>query len=69
MDLTKKIFFSDALNIIGLYFTAGGLRLRFNIKWGINKEKNPPGSPWGEIGENDRHMSLEEKRKVRGGQS
>lgn len=36
-----------------------------NIKWGSNSGKNPPSSPWGEIPDNDRHLSLEEKRKAR----
>jgi len=44
---------------------AGVLRSRFNIKWGIDRGKNPAGSPWGEIRDNDWHLSLEEKRKAR----
>ncbi len=47
------------------FVEAGVLRSRFNIKWGIDRGKNPPGSPWGEIRDNDIHLSLEEKRKVR----
>lgn len=47
------------------FVEAGVLRSRFNIKWGIDRGKNPAGSPWGEIRDNDRHLSLEEKRKVR----
>ncbi|MCK9436262.1 MAG: BREX-1 system adenine-specific DNA-methyltransferase PglX [Synergistaceae bacterium] len=47
------------------FVEAGLLRSRFNIKWGIDRGKNPAGSPWGEIRDNDRHLSLEEKRKVR----
>ena len=39
------------------------LRKRPNIKWGIDRGKNPPGSPWGEERDNDRHLTLEEKRK------
>lgn len=41
------------------------LRSKFNIKWGIDRGKNPPGSPWGEVRDNDRHLGLEEKRKAR----
>lgn len=47
------------------FVEAGVLRSRFNIKWGIDRGKNPAGSPWGEIRDNDRHLSLEEKRKAR----
>lgn len=47
------------------FVEAGILRSRFNIKWGIDRGKNPAGSPWGEIRDNDRHLSLEEKRKAR----
>ena len=43
------------------FVEAGVLRSRFNIKWGIDRGKNPAGSPWGEIRDNDRHLSLEEK--------
>jgi hypothetical protein len=46
------------------FMTADVLRKRPNIKWGIDRGKNPPGSPWGEIRDNDRHLSLEEKRKT-----
>jgi len=49
------------------FVEAGILRSRFNIKWGIDRGKNPAGSPWGEIRDNDRHLSLEEKRKAREG--
>lgn len=48
------------------FIEAGVLRSRFNIKWGIDRGKNPAGSPWGEIRDNDKHLSLEEKRKARG---
>lgn len=47
------------------FVEAGVLRSRFNIKWGIDRGKNPAGSPWGEIRDNNRHLSLEEKRKAR----
>jgi len=47
------------------FVTAGVLRSRFNVKWGIDRGKNPAGSPWGEIRDNSRHLSLEEKRKAR----
>ena len=41
------------------------LRKRPNIKWGIDRGKNPPVSPWGEERDNDRHLPLEQKRKAR----
>ena len=47
------------------FVEAGVLRSRFNIKWGIDRGKNPAGSLWGEIRDNDKHLSLEEKRKAR----
>jgi hypothetical protein len=47
------------------FVEAGILRNRFNVKWGIDRGKNPPGSPWGEIRDNDRHLSLEEKKDAR----
>lgn len=47
------------------FVESGVLRNRFNIKWGIDRGKNPAGSPWGEIRDNDRHLSLEEKQKAR----
>jgi hypothetical protein len=36
-----------------------------NIKWGVDRGKNPPGSPWGEIRDNDKHLTLAEKRAAR----
>ena len=47
------------------FVEAGVLRSKFNVKWGIDRGKNPAGSPWGEIRDNDRHLTLEEKRKAR----
>ncbi|MEI7830028.1 MAG: hypothetical protein WCI31_09670 [Prolixibacteraceae bacterium] len=47
------------------FVEAGILRSKFNIKWGIDRGKNPPGSPWGEVRDNDKHLSLEEKRAAR----
>ena len=44
---------------------AGVLRWKPNIKWGVDRGKNPPGSPWGEDRDNDRHLSLAEKRAAR----
>lgn len=41
------------------------LRKRPNIKWGKDRGKNPPGSPWGEERDNDRHLTLAEKREAR----
>lgn len=47
------------------FVEAGVLRSKFNVKWGVDRGKNPPGSPWGEIRDNDRHLSLAEKREAR----
>jgi hypothetical protein len=47
------------------FMEADVLRKRPNIKWGIDRGKNPPGSPWGEERDNDRHLSLAEKQKAR----
>ncbi len=47
------------------FMEADVLRKRPNIKWGIDRGKNPPGSPWGEVRDNDKHLSLEEKRAAR----
>ncbi len=48
------------------FMEAKALRKLPNIKWGVDRGKNPPGSPWGEIRDNDRHLTLEEKRKASG---
>jgi len=47
------------------FVEAGVLRNKFNVKWGIDRGKNPPGSPWGEIRDNDKHLTLAEKREAR----
>ncbi len=47
------------------FVEAGVLRSKFNVKWGIDRGKNPPNSHWGEIRDNDKHLSLEEKRIAR----
>lgn len=47
------------------FVEAGVLRNKFNIKWGVDRGKNPPGSFWGEVRDNDRHLSLDEKRAAR----
>ena len=44
------------------FVEAGVLRSKFNVKWGVDRGKNPPGSPWGVVRDNDKHLSLEEKR-------
>ena len=44
---------------------AGVLRWKPNIRWGKDPGKNPPGTPWGEVRDNDKHLSLAEKRKAR----
>lgn len=41
------------------------LRKKPKIKWGIDRGKNPPGSPWGEIRDNDKHLTLAEKKAAR----
>jgi len=51
------------------FIEAGLLRNKFNVKWGVDRGKNPPGSPWGEIRDNDKHLGLEEKRNARGNNS
>ncbi len=47
------------------FVEAGVLRSKFNVKWGIDRGKNPTGSHWGEVRDNDTHLSLEDKRKAR----
>jgi hypothetical protein len=47
------------------FVEAGVLRNKFNVKWGVDRGKNPPGSPWGEVRDNDKHLRLEEKRAAR----
>jgi hypothetical protein len=47
------------------FITADILRKKPNIKWGVDRGKNPKGSHWGEVRDNDLHKSLDEKRKAR----
>ena len=47
------------------FVEAGVLRNKFNIKWGVDRDKNPSGTFLGEIRDNDKHLSLEEKREAR----
>jgi hypothetical protein len=47
------------------FIEADVLRKKPNIKWGVDRGKNPPGSPWGEIRDNDKHLSLDEKRMAK----
>jgi hypothetical protein len=47
------------------FMEADVLRKRPNIKWGKDRGKNPSGSPWGEERDNDRHLTLAEKRAAR----
>jgi hypothetical protein len=47
------------------FIEADVLRKCPNIKWGKDRGKNPPGSPWGEERDNDQHFALEEKRKAK----
>lgn len=45
---------------------AGVLRWKPNIKWGKDRGKNLPGSPWGEDRDIDKHLAFAEKRAARG---
>ena len=47
------------------FVEAGVLRNKFNVKWGVDRGKNPPESPWGEIRDNDKNLTLAEKREAR----
>ena len=47
------------------FVEAGVLRSKFNVKWGVDRGKNPAGSHWGEVRDNDKHFSLEEKQTAR----
>jgi hypothetical protein len=47
------------------FVEAGILRSKFNVKWGVDRGKNPPNSFWGEVRDNDRHLSLEEKQAAK----
>lgn len=47
------------------FIEADVLRKKPNIKWGVDRGKNPKESYWGEIRDNDKHLSLEEKRAAR----
>ena len=47
------------------FIEADVLRKKPNIKWGVDRGKNPPGSYWGEARDNDKHLSLEEKQIAR----
>jgi hypothetical protein len=46
------------------FVEAGVLRNKFNVKWGVDRGKNPPNSFWGEVRDNDKHLGLEEKREA-----
>ncbi|OSZ81160.1 type II restriction endonuclease subunit M [Chitinophagaceae bacterium IBVUCB2] len=43
------------------FIEADILRKKPNIKWGVDRGKNPPGTYWGEVRDNDKHLSLKEK--------
>jgi hypothetical protein len=47
------------------FLEAGVLRSKFNVKWGVDRGKNPPNSFWGDIRDNDKHLSLVEKQVAR----
>lgn len=48
------------------FIEADVLRKKPNIKWGVDRGKNPPNSHWGEIRDNDLHKTIAEKRAARG---
>ncbi len=47
------------------FMEADVLRKKPNIKWGVDRGKNPPGSFWGELRDNDKHLTIAEKRAAR----
>ena len=47
------------------FMEADVLRKKPNIKWGIDRGKNAPGSYWGEIRDNDKHLTIAEKSAAR----
>jgi hypothetical protein len=47
------------------FVDAGVLCSKFNVKWGVNRGKTPPGSFWGAVRDNNKRLSLEEKRAAR----
>jgi hypothetical protein len=47
------------------FVEAGVLRSKFNVKWGVDRGKNPPNSFWGDIRDNDAHLTLDEKKEAR----
>lgn len=46
------------------FMKANIFRKKPKIKWGKDRGKNPPGSPWGEERINDRHLTLDEKMQA-----
>jgi hypothetical protein len=47
------------------FITAEVLKKKPNIKWGVDRGNNPPGTPWGEKRDNDKHLPLADKRAAR----
>ncbi|MDB6112931.1 MAG: type restriction endonuclease subunit, partial [Pedosphaera sp.] len=47
------------------FIEANILKKRPNIKWGVDRGKNPLGAPWGEDRDNDTHLTLKEKHEAR----
>ncbi len=47
------------------FIQADVLRKKPNIKYGVDRGNNPPGSPWGGKRDNDRHLTVEEKRRAK----
>lgn len=54
--------FNDGVRLnIRPFYDAGILRWKPNIKWGMDRGRNPEGMPWGEDRDNDKHLTLAEK--------
>lgn len=47
------------------FMEADVLRKKPNINWGVDRGKNLPESHWGEIRDNDKHLTIAEKRAAR----
>ena len=47
------------------FMQAEVLRKKPNIRWGVDRGKNPAGSHWGEVRDNNRNFGLGEKRQGR----
>lgn len=62
MKINHYLHFNDGVRLnVRPFVEAGVLRSKFNVKWGIDRGKNPAGSNWGEIRDNDKYLRLDEK--------